>query len=143
MRSLLFLLLALPQSDAAAVRKVMEQYVAAWLAGDSAAVMRRLTPDSVLVPGDKKPYVGAEALRNYWWPPNAPKFTLDRFDSTIDEISGGGDWAFVRGTQVIEWTSGEERWRTRGNYMTVLKRTEEGWKIATQMAASGGNERVK
>ena len=143
MRSLLLLLLALPQSDADAVRKVMEQYVAAWLAGDSAAVMRQLTDDSVLIPGDKKPHVGADAIRNYWWPANAPKFTLDRFDSTIEEIRGSGDWAFVRGTQVIEWTSGAERWRTRGNFMTVLRRTEEGWRIATQMAASGGNEKIR
>jgi uncharacterized protein (TIGR02246 family) len=142
MRTILLLLLALPQSDADAVRKVMEQYVAAWRAGDSAAVMRQLTADSVLIPGDKAPHVGADAIRNYWWPPNAPKFTLDRFDNTIEEIRGSGDWAFVRGTQVIEWTSGTDRWRTRGNYMTVLRRTGEGWRIATQMAASGGNEKV-
>lgn len=121
----------------------MDQYVAAWLAGDSAAVMRQLTEDSVLVPGDKKPHVGAEAIRNYWWPPNAPKFKLDRFDSTVDDVRGSGDWAIVRGTQVIEWTSGEERWRTRGNYMTVLRRTPDGWRIATQMAASGANEKVR
>jgi uncharacterized protein (TIGR02246 family) len=132
----------LQESDAGAVRKTMDRYVAAWLAGDPDAVMRQLTDDSVLIPGANPPHVGAEAVRKYWFPPNAPKFALTRFDNTVDAITGSGDCAVVRGTQVIEWTSGDERWRTRGNYMSVLRRTKDGWRIATQIAANSANERV-
>jgi hypothetical protein len=36
-----------------------------------------------------------------------------------------------------------ERWRTRGNYLTVLRRTSAGWRIAIQMmAANMANERI-
>src|SRR5215212_5169030 len=121
MRSMLLsalLLIAVPlfgsglsQDDEAAVRTVMERYVAAWLEGDPAAIMRQLTDDSVLIPGDKAPHVGAEAIRRYWWPPNAPKFAITRFENTVDGLSESSDLAVVRGMQVIEWTSGAERWR--------------------------------
>ena len=152
MRNLVFstlLLLAAPllgsglsDRDAAAVRKTMDRYVAAWLAGDAAEVMRELTVDSVLIPGANPPRVGADAIRKYWWPPDAPAFALTRFDNTVDAIAGSGDTAVVRGTQVIEWRSGEQGWRTRGNYVSVLRRTKDGWRIATQIAANSPNERV-
>lgn len=121
----------------------MDRYVAAWLAGDAAEVMRQLTDDSVLIPGANPPRVGADAIRKYWWPPDAPKFALTRFDNTVDAVSGSGDSAVVRGTQVLEWTSGDQRWRTRGNYMTVLRRTKDGWRIATQIAANSANELLR
>ncbi len=153
MRSLVFstlLLMAvplmgsgLPDRDTAEVRKTMNRYVAAWIAGDPADVMRQLTDDSVLIPGANPPRIGADAIRTYWWPPNAPKFALTRFDNTVDAITGSGDCAVVRGTQVIEWTSGSERWRTRGNYMSVLRRTKGGWRIATQIAANSANELLR
>jgi uncharacterized protein (TIGR02246 family) len=132
----------LSDADAADVRKVMNRYVTAWLAGDADTVMGQLTADSVLVPGDKAPHVGAAAIRAYWWPPNAPKFALDRFENTVDAIEGSGDCAVVRGRQVLEWTSGGERWRTRGNFVSVLRRTRDGWRISMQMAANTPNERL-
>lgn len=125
------------------IRKVMTQYVAAWLAGDSAAVMRLLTPEAVLIPGARPPHVGAAAIRNYWWPPEGPQVTLTRFASEIDAIERTAAMATVRGTQVIEWTSGGERWRTRGNYVTVLHRAHGAWRIALQMAASSPNEKLE
>ncbi len=132
----------LSEREQAAVRKTMDRYVAAWLAREPDAVMRQLTDDSVLIPGANPPRVGAEAIRTYWWPPGAPKFALTRFENTVDAISGSGDCAVVRGTQVIEWMSGAEKWRTRGNYMSVLRRTKDGWRIATQIASNSANERV-
>ena len=105
--------------------------------------MRLLIPASVLVPGEKPPYVGREAIRNYWWPAGAPPFRLDRFENTRDEILGSDGIAIIRGTQVIEWTSGAERWRTHGNYLTVVRKTSAGWRIAIQMAGNGENERLR
>jgi uncharacterized protein (TIGR02246 family) len=133
---------ALSPADVAAIRSTLDQYVAAWLAGDSNAVMRQLTPDSVLIPGDKLPYAGADAIRAYWWPAGAPPFVLHRFTTTIRQIEGSADWAIVRGTQILEWTNADQRWRTRGNYITVLRRTRQGWRIAMQMASNSPNERI-
>ena len=147
MRRLLFallLVLCAPvfASDSDDIRKVIDQYVAAWMAGDAAAVMRQLTSDSVLIPGAKPPLVGAEVIRNYWWPPDTPAITLTRFENIVGAITGTAELAVVRGTQVIEWTSGAERWRTKGNFVTVLRRTGAGWRIAMQIAANSPNERL-
>ena len=138
----LVMMLAISHSDAQAVRATLQRYVTAWLANDPDAVMRELSSDAVLIPGEKAPYVGAAAIRNYWWPPSATAFAIVRFDTTIDSVTGSGDFAMCRGTQIIEWTSGAERWRTSGNYVTVLRRTDAGWRITLQMAANGKNERV-
>jgi uncharacterized protein (TIGR02246 family) len=130
-------------SNSGDIQKVLDQYVAAWMAGDADAVMRLLTSDSVLIPGVKAPLVGADAIRNYWWPPDGPKITLTRFENVIGAVTGTAELAVVRGTQVIEWTSGAERWRTKGNFVTVLRRTDAGWRIAMQVAASSPSERVQ
>ena len=132
---MLSLLLAITVS-AHPVRETLDRYVAAWLAGDEAAVMRLLTVDSVLVPGEKPPYVGRDAIRKYWFDPNSPKTVLTRFTNTIDDIRTSGDLAVVRGTQIIEWTTSGEHWRTHGNYVSVLRRTKDGWRIAVQMAGN-------
>ena len=133
---------AVPSSDANAVRTTMNQYVAAWLANDSESVMNLLADDSVLVPAEKPPYVGAKAIRQYWFPSNGPKTAVNRFTTTIDHIEQSEGLAVVRGTQMIEWTTGGERFRTHGNYMSVLKRSNAGWRIAVQMAASAPVEKL-
>jgi ketosteroid isomerase-like protein len=130
------------RADHAAVRKVLATYVAEWLAGHPVGVMRQLTADSVMVPGEKPAIVGRAAIQQYWWPANGPAFRLDRYTTTIDQIIASGDTATVRGTQVIAWTSGGEHWTTHGNYLTVLQNTQSGWRIALQMAANAPNERV-
>jgi len=142
---LALLLVAVPAAAGpadAAIRRVLDEYVKAWLAGDSSKIMRQLTADSVFIPMEKTPYVGADAIRNYWFPPASPPFKLDRFSTTVDQIVSDGDLAVVRGTQIIEWTAGTERWRTRGNYVTALRRTSAGWKICMQVAANAPNERI-
>jgi hypothetical protein len=60
-------------ADTRGVRAVNEAYRVAWLAGDSAAVLRLLAPDAVLLPhlGDP-PVVGLAAIRDFWWSPDAP-----------------------------------------------------------------------
>jgi ketosteroid isomerase-like protein len=130
------------KGDAAAINKLMDSYVSAWLAGDEAGVMRLLTTDAVLIPNEKAPYVGAAAIRNYWWPAGAPPFKLLRFETTRDQITGSSTFATLRGTQVIEWESGGERWRTSGNYLAVVRKTPAGWRFVIQMAGNGLNERL-
>jgi len=138
---LLALLLAAAGANAE-IRQTLDAYVNAWLAGDSDKVMAQLTNDAVFIPMEKTPYVGADAIRNYWFPPASAPFKLDRFSTTVDQVVADRDLAIIRGTQIIEWKSGNERWRTRGNYVTALRRTSAGWKISMQVASNGPNEKV-
>jgi hypothetical protein len=62
--------------------------------------MRLLTADAVLIPNEKTPYVGAAAIRNYWWPAGALPFKLPRDDTR--PITGSSTFATLRGTQVVE-----------------------------------------
>lgn len=131
-----------PSDERDAVRKTLDRYVRAWLDGDEAGVLRLLAPDSVLIPGEKTPFVGRDAIRSYWFPPGAPPTVLTRFATAVDDVRVSGDLAVARGSQVIEWTTAGQRWRTAGNYMTVLRRSREGWLIVAQMAGNGANDRV-
>jgi uncharacterized protein (TIGR02246 family) len=136
------ILVAAISADVAAVRATVDRYVAAWLANDESAVMALLTPDSVLVPGEKPPYKGADAIRKYWFAAGSPKTVITRFTNAVDDVHVSGDLAVARGPQSIEWTTAGERWQTHGNYMTVLRRTSGGWRIAVQMAGNAAAERV-
>ena len=138
---MILLACAVPIRAEGDVRDTMRRYVAAWLASDPAGVMGLLTEDAVLVPNEKPAYVGAGAIRDYWFSGAGVKLT--RFDSTIDQVILGSDMATVRGTQVIEWTSKGERWRTKGNYLTVLRKQPAGWRIALQMAGNTPAERIR
>ncbi|MFA6958402.1 MAG: nuclear transport factor 2 family protein [Thermoanaerobaculia bacterium] len=133
---------ALSEADTAAIQARLNKYVTEWLAGNESGVMRQLASDAVMVPGDKKPLVGSEAIRRYWWPLGAPPFHLDRYAMTIDQIAGSGDLAIVRGTQALEWTSGGQRWKTRGNYVTALRRTNDAWLISMLITANALNEKL-
>ena len=145
----LLLLVALPLSaetlrgaDRVAIDKVIDEYVAAWLAGDAERVMRTLSDDAVLIPHHGlAPVVGAKAIREWWWPANAPVTTIHRFEVTREQVGGGGSFAFVRGTQSLEWTTGVKRSRNRGNQLTLLRKGADGkWRITHQMWGDPPNE---
>lgn len=142
MNILAIVFVAAISTDIAAVRATLDRYVAAWLANDERAVMALLTTDSVLIPGEKTPYKGEDAIRKYWFAPASPKTVITRFTTSVDDVQLSNDLAVVRGPQSIEWKTGSERWRTHGNYMTVLRRTAGGWRIAMQMAGNVPPERV-
>ncbi len=133
---------ALSSADRSKIDQALSAYVSRWLAGDADGVMSLLTSDSVLIPGDKPALEGNQVIRHYWFPSAGPRTTLQRYTTTHDQVIGTSDTVAVRGTQTIEWTTAGERWRTHGNYLTVLKRTSAGWRIAIQMAANGANERL-
>jgi uncharacterized protein (TIGR02246 family) len=133
-------LVAATSAEVAAVHATLDRYVAAWLANSETAVMALLTTDAVFVPGEKEPYKGADRIRKYWF--GSSTTVITRFSSTVDDVQLSGDLAVARGIQSIEWTAPGERWRTHGNYMTVLRRTAAGWRIAAQMAANTAPERL-
>lgn len=125
----------LTADDRKAIEAVLDEYVAVWLAGDADRVMRTLTPDAVLIPHHGlAPVSGEKAIRAWWWPPDAPVTTIDRFEMTHVEIGGSGSFAFARGTQALEWTTGDKRSSNRGNHLTLLRKGPDGrWRITHQM----------
>jgi uncharacterized protein (TIGR02246 family) len=126
-------------ADAGSLRAVNQAYKAAWLAGDSAAVLRLLAPDAVLLPHHgEPPVVGLAAIRAFWWPPGAPPTTITSMDITTDGAEVRGDQGRLWGRFALAFdfeVDGQERsMRNAGTYLMVLRRQPDGeWRITHRM----------
>jgi uncharacterized protein (TIGR02246 family) len=139
----------LPEADRAAIRAVNEAYRAAWLANDSAAVMRTLTDDAVLIPHHGvAPVEGAAAIRDFWWPADGPPTTITEFSLSDQRIAGNAELAYVRGRFSIGWIQvepdGGKRYGNEGNFLSILRRGPDGaWRIALQAWSDPPNQLVE
>jgi uncharacterized protein (TIGR02246 family) len=126
-------------ADVHPLRAVNDAYRAAWLAGDSAAVLRLFAPDAVLLPhhGDP-PVVGLEAIRRYWWPPNTNPATVTALEITVDGADVDGHIGTLWGRFALAFsfeTAGRLRSvKNAGTYLMVLRRDRDGeWRITHRM----------
>ena len=142
--SLLFMLFSstrltaadLPPADAAAVRAVTQEYRDAWLANDAARVMATLTPGAILLPSGLSPIEGQAAIRRFWFPTNGPSTTVIAMELVIEEVSGSGDLAFVRGHGALtfETTGADAPTSLRSTFLNILRRQPDGrWLIDRRM----------
>jgi uncharacterized protein (TIGR02246 family) len=114
---------------------VKEANLAAWLANDAEAVMATLTEDAVLLPHHGvAPVVGAEAIRRFWFPPDSPPAKVTHMVNSVTEVDGSGDMAIVWGLAELEFTYEGKTYRNNGNYLSVLRRGDDGrWRIARRI----------
>ncbi len=125
----------LSEKEVKAVKAANQAYVDAWLANDPEAVMSTLADDAVLIPHHGvDPVVGAEAIREFWFPPGSPSTKVTHMVNTITEVQGSGPFAFVWGRSELAFTYEGTSYRNRGNYLAVLKKGEDGrWRIARRI----------
>ena len=127
-------------ADLRTLGAVNDAYRAAWLAGDSAAVLRLFAADAVLLPhhGDP-PVVGLDAIRKFWWPPDAPAAAITTLDLTTEgsRVDGHTGVLWGRFTLAFSYQSeGQTRsLRNAGTYLMVLRRpsAEGEWRITHRM----------
>ncbi len=126
----------LTAEDIEAIRELNLAYPAAWVANDPDAVIATLADDAVLIPALGTPPVkGAAAIREFFWPADAPPSTVPAFEMNPEEIDGTGDVAYVWGTMSLSFAVEEEGatqlYSTAGNYLMVMRRDDsDQWKIA-------------
>ena len=122
--------------DDSAVRALEEAYRQGWLANDSAAVMATLSPNAVLMPAGVEPLIGDAAIRSFWWPADGSQTTIEAYTIEVDEVTGSGDLAYVRGRGSLEFTylspAGETtRLTSEAVHLSVAERQADGtWRIA-------------
>lgn len=134
----------LAEAERSAIEQVLDTYVAEWLEGDPNGVMATIASDAVLIPHHGlAPVIGEKAIRAWWWPVGAPKTTIHSFVMTHEQIGGSQCFAFARGTQSLEWTTGDKRSRNRGNHLTLLRKEKGQWRITHQMWGDPPNETVR
>jgi uncharacterized protein (TIGR02246 family) len=121
------------------LRAVNDTYRSAWLAGDSAAVLRLFAPDAVLLPhhGDP-PVVGLDAIRRFWWPAGSSPTTITELEVTTDGagVDGGTGTLWGRFSLAFSYEDGGRRRSVRnaGTYLMVLRRSSAGeWRITHRM----------
>ena len=129
---------AFSSADERAIRHIDSLYVAAWLRDDTAAVLRTLAPDAVLMPAGQRPLATPNDIRAFWWPTDGSRTKILTFYRVIDEIAGDANLAWVRGTDTLTFTydKGQTHSQLASRSMTlaVLRRQPDGsWRISRMM----------
>ena len=125
-------------ADEQAIRQVDSLYVAAWLRDDTAAVLRTLAPDAVLMPAGQRPLATPNEIRAFWWPTDGSRTKILTFHRVIDEIGGDRNLAWVRGTDTLTflYDKGQTHNQLASRSMTlaVVRRQSDGsWRISRMM----------
>lgn len=131
----------LSDADAAAVREVNQQYVDGWLKNDPELVLKVFAPDAVLIPQGSPPVKGLDAIRDFYWPKDAPHAQIVDFKITTDEVGGSADFAYARGAYSFSFQFLLKGMMipkpNEGNYLMLFRRQPNGrWLVTHRMWAS-------
>jgi uncharacterized protein (TIGR02246 family) len=119
------------EADRAAIRTMIDDFVAAENAGDIEAIMARTTDDAVMMPPNAPAITGKNAVRA-WREDFLSQFTIEAAVPE-PEIQAFGDWGFVRGTWAATLTpkEGGEPQEVSYSVIAVVHREADGsWKEA-------------
>lgn len=121
------------------VKTAFETYHKAWLEADSAALLRQMAPNAVLMPPGLSPISGLAAIRDYWFPQDGSRTTVTAFDYTLDDIRLDGNLAYVRGSSTLSFRyekDGKTQTRSdvRHHRLMVFERQDDDtWLITCNM----------
>jgi uncharacterized protein (TIGR02246 family) len=125
------------KTDEAALRKVNENYVKFWLAGDKDGVLSLFTDNSALSPDVSAPVKGMEAIEQFWFPNDSSVSTILKFTNDVVNVGVYADVAHTTQETFLSWSykKGDleikkDQW---GIALTVYHRQQDGsWKIWRQ-----------
>ncbi len=124
----------LTPADLVEIREADMAYAEAWLSNDSSVVMATFVSDPVIVPSGMPALVGQAAIREFWWPEEAPLTTVHQFDLEQHEAGGQASVGFVRGSFVLAFQYAGRDHISAGEYLSVLERSDDGtWRISNRM----------
>lgn len=123
-----------------AVRLLVSGFAAHWKDGKKTGTLRMFTEDAVLIPPNGHPPVeGTDAIRDYWWPADAPERKVTRYEIEPVEVVIELDLAYVRARYDLEYKLGEadqssETIASHGSWLAIIKRGRDlYWKISRLM----------
>jgi hypothetical protein len=90
------------------------------------------------MPAGVRPLATSEAIREFWWPRDGSRTRVTQYTTTIDEIAGTPDLAYMRGTGRLSFVYERDTLRleqTNQNMtLTVLVRVaDDRWRIHRRM----------
>ena len=122
---------ALTEADKLAIIEKCNSLANAWLAGDKNRILYHYTWDAVLIPhhGEEQ-IVGRDAINRYWFNPLYSPPKVNRMDNNVLEVTGSGNYAFVRGRGMLDYEFQNVHYSNTGNFFHVFRRNNNGdWEI--------------
>ncbi|MDX1619108.1 MAG: DUF4440 domain-containing protein, partial [Balneolaceae bacterium] len=103
-----------------------------------APALRLLAEDAIIMPSGIRPISGKKDIGRFWWPDDGSTTIIDFYETEIEEISGEGRLAYVRGTGHLEFSyenGGEMSEHSSDNmFLMVVRKNDDGqWKIWRRM----------
>jgi ketosteroid isomerase-like protein len=122
-------------ADEAALRKLDDAYVAAWLNADPEDQEKRVLDlfarEAILLPGGGiEPQQGVDALRSFWFPAESPPTVVTLFSHDIVDLEVEGEMGVVSGKYALEFSYQGVAYAQSGNYMMIASKGAGGWKIS-------------
>ncbi|WP_299225944.1 nuclear transport factor 2 family protein [uncultured Psychroserpens sp.] len=121
----------LTNDDIESIKKTRKNFEFAWLENNTIGVIETLTEDAILMPhhGDQ-PIIGATAIEAFWFPKNSAPSKVTVFTSTIDDINGSGNLAYIHGRFKLAFEYEQKTYSNEGNYLNVLVKDQGVWKLS-------------
>jgi ketosteroid isomerase-like protein len=124
--------------DRAAMEKIIESWKVAYATGDGQVVANGYDPKGFVM-AEGAPMTYPDVLG----PRMTKMFTTSKIDMLIDVQEGefNGTWAFIQGTFASKRTAkepkaGDEPRYHAGRFFTLMRKTNEGWKVWRNMDTS-------
>jgi len=123
--------------DTVAIAEAGRRFSAAYMRGDTDAIMALYTRDAVIFPERSNAITGHDAIRRYWTPKEAGR-RITRHQLTPTSVVVDGKHAYDHGTYEIGGEREGKAWGPfRGKYLVVWRHEPDGWKMALDMWNSG------
>jgi sugar lactone lactonase YvrE/ketosteroid isomerase-like protein len=125
-------------ADSAAVQKILDEYVAAWLRGDEKGVLDPFEQRGRIQPSGMCPFDSLQNIRKFWFPTDGSTTTIHQFDLELQDMHAlGSDLIFTAQTSRLYWSYhlGDSRaGKLQYGYATTVfrKQTDGQWKIWRQ-----------
>ncbi len=124
--------------DEAAIKKIRDQYVSSWLANDEQGVLSLFLENSRIQPSSLCPIDSMKNIRQFWFPHDKSKTTIDHFQINDFCIHVDGDTAVSTGVSYLDWSYQNDTTAfsvsQKGIETTVyLRQADKSWKIWRQM----------
>ena len=121
----------LTENDVQEIHETRRNFEQAWLKNDTIGILETLTIDAVLLPhhGDR-PVVGIHDIKEFWFPIDSNPTRVIHFTSTIDEVKGDSDIAYIYGKFELSFEYKATRYTNQGNYLNILVNEAGRWKLS-------------
>ena|SRR5688572_12642036 len=119
-----------------AIAEAGRRFSAAYMRGDTDAIMALYTRDAVIFPERSNAISGQDAIRRYWGRGQGSSVT--RHQLTPASVVVDGKHAYDHGTFEIAGVRDGKSWGPfHGKYLVVWRKEPDGWKMALDMWNSG------